>query len=266
VSAGQRVQTTANGFTRQMVYDIFGQLVADYPGSGSTPERENIYRGGQLLAVYESAGSCYKSIGDFVDDFYDGVLQSSPPNGNWATTLTQAQAQGQGQLIAAAQNLGAELFNSSAYTSLNTSNSQFITDLYEGYLQRNPDGGGHAFWLGILNGGETRANIRQAFATSAEFQQNVASLCTTTFNASANLKYVLTDVQGTTRAVVDNNGSSSVIVARHDYLPFGEEIWAGVGLRSTSQKYNATDAIRQNYALTERDDATGLGPHVVSQA
>jgi len=58
--AGQRVQTVANGGTRTMVYDIFGQLAADY--SGSTLERENIYRGGQLLAVYEPASSCFKSI------------------------------------------------------------------------------------------------------------------------------------------------------------------------------------------------------------
>jgi hypothetical protein len=46
---GQRVQTTANAVTRTMVYDVFGQDVADY--SGSSLERENIYRGGQLLAT-----------------------------------------------------------------------------------------------------------------------------------------------------------------------------------------------------------------------
>src|SRR5260370_23090682 len=58
---GQRVQASANGVTRTMVYDVFGQLVADYLSSGSTLERENIYRGGQLLAVYETGASCYKS-------------------------------------------------------------------------------------------------------------------------------------------------------------------------------------------------------------
>ncbi|SRR6266536_941439 len=40
--------------TRTMVYDIFGQDVADYTGSsGSSLERENIYRGGQLVATQE---------------------------------------------------------------------------------------------------------------------------------------------------------------------------------------------------------------------
>ena len=47
--AGQRVQTTANGTTRKMVYDIFGQNAADY--ANGVLERENIYRGGQLLAT-----------------------------------------------------------------------------------------------------------------------------------------------------------------------------------------------------------------------
>jgi hypothetical protein len=94
---GQRVQTSANNVTRTMVYDIFGQLVADYLGSsGSMLERENIYRGGQLLAVYETGASCYKSISDFVDSFYSGVhyTPSSTDRTNAITALTEAQAQG----------------------------------------------------------------------------------------------------------------------------------------------------------------------------
>ena len=57
-----------------------------------------------------------------------------------------------------------------------------------------------------------------------------------------------------------NNGTygSSTVSARHDYLPFGEEIWSGTGLRSSSQGYGTTDRNRQKYGMTERDDATGL--------
>lgn len=127
-SAGQRVQATANSVTRTMVYDIFGQQVADY--NGSSLERENIYRGGQLLATYEAGTS--------------------------------------------------------------------------------------------------------------------------------SLKYVLQDVQGSARAMMSNNGGSSTILARHDYLPFGEEIPVGVGLRTTTQKYGQTDTNRRQFAQTERDDTTGL--------
>jgi len=126
--AGQRVQTTSSGVTRTMVYDIFGQQVADY--NGSTVQRENIYRGRQLLAVQEASGE---------------------------------------------------------------------------------------------------------------------------------LSYMLTDVQGSTRALMNNTGSgTSTITSRHDYLPFGEEIGAGVGLRTTTQKYSQSDNVRRRFSMTERDDVTGL--------
>jgi RHS repeat-associated protein len=70
--------------------------------------------------------------------------------------------------------------------------------------------------------------------------------------------YVMTDAQGSARAVMNNSGGSSSVIARHDYLPFGEEIASGIGLRTTGQGFAATDTNRQKYAMTERDDVTGL--------
>ena len=68
-------------------------------------------------------------------------------------------------------------------------------------------------------------------------------------------QYVLADHQGSTRAVMNSAGA---VISRHDYLPFGEEISAGVGLRSGSQGYNVPDGVRQKYAGMEMDDATGM--------
>jgi len=42
-----------------------------------------------------------------------------------------------------------------------------------------------------------------------------------------------------------------------DYQAFGEQISSGIGQRTTSG-YTATDTLRNRYALTERDEATGL--------
>jgi len=57
---------------------------------------------------------------------------------------------------------------------------------------------------------------------------------------------------------MNNNGiGKSTVIARHDYLPFGEEISSGVGMRTGSQGYNVADANRQKYAMLERD-STGL--------
>ena len=76
--------------------------------------------------------------------------------------------------------------------------------------------------------------------------------------SGAGLVYVLSDLQGSTRAVMNNAGSSSAIVARHDYLPFGEEIGSGIGPRTLAQGYNASDNNRWKYAMTERDATSGL--------
>ena len=259
---GQRVQTSGNNVTRRMVYDIFGQLVADY--KNDSLERENIYRGGQVLAVYEAAASCYKSIDQFIKDFYQGALGRQPNSGElayWTGILTQAQARGVRALIGAAQDLGNTLFTSTEYTNMNTTDTQFVTDLYEAFLQRAPDPSGLNNWVSVtpING---RSNVRLAFAVCPEFAENVTALCPGTSSStstSANLKYVLTDLQGSARALMNSSGTgTSTIISRHDYLPFGEEIFAGVGLRTTAQKYSVTDKVRQRFALTERDEATGL--------
>jgi len=47
-------------------------------------------------------------------------------------------------------------------------------------------------------------------------------------------------------------------VPAHDYLPFGEELFAGVGGRTTGQGYSQFDGVRQHYAGSERDGETGL--------
>ena len=259
--AGQRVQTTSFGATRTMVYDIFGQQVADY--NGATMERENIYRGGQLLAVYEAASSCYMTMADFVTSFYQGALNRNPTStelADWTGKLSQAQ--GNGRLIKVAQDLGAAIFTATEYVNLSTSNSDYVTNLYAAFLQRSPDSGGLSYWLSALSSGSSRTAVRNGFAYSLEFQGNVVRLCPGTSSStstSANLKYVLSDLQGSARALMNNSGSgTSTIIARHDYLPFGEEIFAGVGLRTTSQKYSVTEKVRQRFALTERDEATGL--------
>jgi RHS repeat-associated protein len=208
-----------------------------------------------------NGSSCYKSISQFVKDFYQGALGHQPSSSElsqWTATLTQAQAQGAGSLLGAAQSLGATLFTSAEYINLNTSNAAYITDLYEAYLQRGPDSNGYNSWLAQLNGGASRTSIRQGFAFSLEFQNNVNALCMAA-SASSGIRYVLSDLQGSTRAVMNNNGvGTSAVIARHDYLPYGEEIWSGTGLRTSAQGFGAGDSIRQRYGLTERDEVTGL--------
>lgn len=68
------------------------------------------------------------------------------------------------------------------------------------------------------------------------------------------VKYPHQDIQGSTRILTDINGA---VKARTDYQAFGQEIQSNIGQR-TAQGYTSSDSLRQKYALTERDDATGL--------
>jgi len=55
--------------------------------------------------------------------------------------------------------------------------------------------------------------------------------------------------------IFDQTGSLTN-VSRHDYLPFGEELSAG--LRSTTPGYTGSDNVRQKFTQKERDNETGL--------
>jgi RHS repeat-associated protein len=79
---------------------------------------------------------------------------------------------------------------------------------------------------------------------------------TTAQNGSGGIKWLVTDHLGSTRMVIDETGSLAGI-KRHDFLPFGEELFAGVGIRSASLGYGA-DSVRQKFTSKERDAETGL--------
>jgi RHS repeat-associated protein len=72
-----------------------------------------------------------------------------------------------------------------------------------------------------------------------------------------NVEWLLTDQLGTPRVVFDKSGTLAN-VKRHDYLPFGEDLSAGIGGRTSAQGYDAADGVRQKFTSKERDNETGL--------
>lgn len=66
--------------------------------------------------------------------------------------------------------------------------------------------------------------------------------------------YLTSDTLGTPRVIT---GTAQQVKGRHDYLPFGDELVAGTGGRTTDQKYGA-DNLRQKFTQKERDNETGL--------
>jgi RHS repeat-associated protein len=69
-------------------------------------------------------------------------------------------------------------------------------------------------------------------------------------------EYATADHLGSPRAWTGNDGNP-VAGGRHDYMPFGEELGAGVGIRTTELGYGG-DSTRQKFTGKERDDETGL--------
>jgi hypothetical protein len=123
--------------------------------------------------------SCTKTIGQFVKDFYQGGVVRQPKpweSHDWTTALAQAQQQGSAQTLAVAQSLGYTIFQSQEYANRGRSDSEYIYDLYKGWLQREPDQSGWDFWLNqVYQHG--RAAVLPAFPLSIEFGENVALLC-----------------------------------------------------------------------------------------
>jgi RHS repeat-associated protein len=80
---------------------------------------------------------------------------------------------------------------------------------------------------------------------------------TWTFTTSqSGIKWLVTDHLGSTRMVIEETGSLAGI-KRRDCTPFGEELGAGVGIRSAAIGY-VDDGIRQKFGSKERDSETGF--------
>jgi len=67
--------------------------------------------------------------------------------------------------------------------------------------------------------------------------------------------YLTYDHLGTTRLITDPKAN---VIARHDFLPFGEEIPGGIAGRSASQFGPGLDSINQKFTGQERDSETSL--------
>jgi len=82
----------------------------------------------------------------------------------------------------------------------------------------------------------------------------LATIEPTAVNANGT-RYTTSDNLGTPRVVTN---SAAGVISRHDYKPFGEEISAGIGSRTTGMGYSVADGVRQHFTSKERDVETGL--------
>lgn len=114
----------------------------------------------------------------FVQKAYLGALEREPDNGELsdALDLLKTACYGFG-FIDAARALLTTLFTHADFSA--PTNEEFVTKLYLTYEGRDPadDVVGFEGWVDALTGGDTRANVRNAFAVSTEFTNRAALFC-----------------------------------------------------------------------------------------
>ena len=149
----------------------------------------------------------------------------------------------------AAKQLGRELLGATANNYRQEWNAaEYVRRLYATFLRRAPDKGFNEWvWQAEDNGG--RAVVLEAFLSMGAYAEQADALY-------REILWLLDDQLGTPRLTAERTGKPEGI-KRADYLPFGEEIGAGVGGRSVAQGYNQAMP-RQTFSKKERDEETGL--------
>jgi subtilisin family serine protease len=106
-----------------------------------------------------------------ITHYYVSILRRSPePEGLafWQELIAQKQAQGL-DVKPVFRDMANFFFNSPEYLDRNTTDTEFIANLYLTFFQREPDAGGLAFWLEQLASGVRRNDAMGGFLYSPEF-------------------------------------------------------------------------------------------------
>ena len=118
-----------------------------------------------------------------------------------------------------------------------------------GSVQYFYDAGGQRVMKQFAGGARTVYVYDALGQLAAEYSSAAAD----TVTPACGTCYLTTDHLGSTRLVTDADGN---VVARHDYLPFGEEVPAGSAGRTGP--WGAFDSVSQKFTGQERDQETGL--------
>ena len=103
-------------------------------------------------------------IDDFVTRCYEVALERHPePAGFefWKTKLSNDEMTG--SMVASS------FIFSDEYKGRDKTNAEFVYDLYEMYLGREPEKAGYDYWLSVLANGASRNDVIAGFANSNEF-------------------------------------------------------------------------------------------------
>lgn len=102
---------------------------------------------------------------DMITKWYQGYLLRSPDAGGleyWNTEVKNGVCKPGAMALMGAVNYQGE-------NGVILTNTQFVTRVYNGFLQRAPDTAGLNYWVGQLNNGVSRASVASSIIDSPEF-------------------------------------------------------------------------------------------------
>lgn len=289
---GKRIKTNVNGSETWDVYGLSGELIAEYSaaGSPSSPNKEYGYRNGELLVVLAgrrnvalaaNGGVATASSTATANGFSPSFAINGNNRGPWGNYLegwndnTPNSVPDWIQIDFAGSKTINEIDVFSLhdnYTQQNTPTETQTFSLY-GLLAFEVQYWNGSSWVTVPGGSVSGNNkvwrkftfsnistskirvyinaVPDAWSRVVEIQAFEPS------TAGERIDWLVTDQLGTPRMIADKTGSLSGI-SRHDYLPFGEELYAGTGGRTTGKGYSQPDGLRQQFTGYERDIETGL--------
>ena len=126
-----------------------------------------VYAGGGPTGV-SLAGIGERSL---VTHYYRSILRRAPDapgKAFWESEAVRLQSIG-ANVNEAWFAMASFFYFSGEYASFNRDNIGFVTDLYNTFFNRTPDGGGLSFWSGLMTSGMPREVVLASFEFSSEF-------------------------------------------------------------------------------------------------
>jgi len=296
-AAGQRARRTLYGQTTWHIYGFDGELLAEYAQAAppAAPQKEYGYRAGELLVTATAGmtgGGSFNAAANFsaaqnptgawsygyrsspgttftpypAPAWYDPALQNAyncpqatahsselvhlhpGAEGQESVVRWTAPSAGTAQLTGRFENLN------NATTDVHVQHNS--TSVFDGYV--NGQGSVVPFSLQrTVAAGDVVEFVVGAGGNGYGSDSTGLAATITLAGGGGDVQWLVADHLGTPRMVVGQSGAL-VDVKRHDYLPFGEELFAGTGGRTTQQGYSQVDNVRQKFAGSERDAETNL--------
>jgi RHS repeat-associated protein len=292
---GKRIKRVVGSNETWQVYGIGGELLAEYEsgGAAATPQKEYGYRNGQLLITADGVAAPVgwtNTVKVSVSD--NSITKTAVGLSAWNAGAVSEKGidygDGYMEFTVSETNKARRAGLSNGDTNQNWNDIDYCifleangnVSINEGSNLRGNFGtysSGDKFRVSVENGVVTYRRNGALLYTSTVSPQYPLIVDTSLYTNGAtindvvvfplNLRWLVTDQLGTPRMIFDQSGSLTVTdqngnyvsgMTRHDYLPFGEELFAGTGGRTMAQGYAANDNVRQQFTSQERDIETGL--------